>query len=222
MIYLDWAKAGDSGGGGGTGPVPVIGWDTSIGNSGTIAFSNDDRTATFSVSGFGVNGCRTLMGHTSGKRYAEVAYNYNNTFGPSVRNTIGVTASAMIPSDVGDDNNNGLGVRSFRYVFQVTSSLGQLDGPGVNPGILRIAYDADTGDLWFALNGSSWGGGSFPVGDPETGSNPLVTLSDPSQMHYIFANFESSFSPNHVVTLHEQDADMAYAIPTGFLSWVNL
>lgn len=213
MIYLDYEDSASIGAGG---------WDTSINNSGTIVFTDSDRTATFAVGGFGVTGCRSIIGHVSGKKYAEVAYNFNAAFPSNVRNTVGVTVSSMVSGDVGDDNANEVGVRSYRYVYQLTSSLGELDLAGTNPGIMRIAYNAGTGELWLAINGGDWGGGSFSVGDPETGSDPIVTLPDPSITHYLFANFESSFLPLHVVTLVEHEEDMTYPIPAGFTSWATL
>lgn len=70
--------------------------------------------------------------------------------------------------------------------------------------ILMVAYDADTGEFWFGVNGT-WNG------DPSAGTSPTRTLVIPTP--YVAINAEN---PGATGTLYTASGELTYTPPTGF------
>lgn len=78
-------------------------------------------------------------------------------------------------------------------------------------GVLQVAYEAPTGNLWIGRNNVWYGGG-----DPAAGTFP--TLGGVSGEVSLFVRYTPD-NPNATWTLRTVSADFDYPIPTGFYAW---
>jgi hypothetical protein len=77
--------------------------------------------------------------------------------------------------------------------------------------ILMMAYDADTGKVWFGKNGLWFDSGSGTTGDPSSGTNQTFTYSYTNQQFVWLNNFSSS-----TTVLNFGQRPFTYTPPTGF------
>lgn len=77
----------------------------------------------------------------------------------------------------------------------------------------RLAYDADSGNLWTG-DADEWVGG----GDPAAGTSPTFTLAS-STVLFVMASLFRAGSVSTSVRLRSAAGDMAGTIPSGFSAW---
>ena len=170
---------------------------------------------------------RGTLGVTTGKWYFEAMRSSNSNICQ-----VGVSNNYNISQNGGDNtmgSAGGIGAAwdSRGYYYRTGGSDGGKNTFATNE-IVSIAFDADTGKIWWRKSGGSW----QDSGNPETGANPSFTASGYSELMPfvngeggggLVANFgaDSSFAGNKTPQ-GNQDAngigDFYYAPPTGFLA----
>jgi hypothetical protein len=161
-------------------------------------------------SGGGQGGAVTTIGVTSGKFYAEMPV---TAVGGSVTK-LGVMATNDPPS-ISASSEYALGDTSASVAYRsngarltggtTTNSWGSTYTTG---DVIGVAFDADTGKIWFAKNGT-W----QASGDPAAGTNQAATL--PTGVPFYFsAGGESGIS----ISLNCGQQSFTYIPPTGFLA----
>jgi hypothetical protein len=161
-------------------------------------------------SGGGQGGAATTIGVTSGKFYAEMPV---TAVGGSVTK-LGVMATND-PSSISASSEYALGDTSASVAYRsngarltggtTTNSWGSTYTTG---DVIGVAFDADTGKVWFAKNGT-W----QASGDPAAGTNQAATL--PTGVPFYFsAGGESGIS----ISLNCGQQGFTYTPPTGFLA----
>jgi hypothetical protein len=161
-------------------------------------------------SGGGQGGAVTTIGVTSGKFYAEMPV---TAVGGSVTK-LGVMATNDPPS-ISAGSEYALGDTSASVAYRsngarltggtTTNSWGSTYTTG---DVIGVAFDADTGKVWFAKNGT-W----QASGDPAAGTNQAATL--PTGVPFYFsAGGESGIS----ISLNCGQQPLSYTPPTGFVA----
>ena len=162
-------------------------------------------------SGGGQGGAVTTIGVTSGKFYAEMTV---TAVGSSVTK-LGVVSSNNPPS-MNSGSEYDLGGTSVPASIAYRSNGARLtNGTTTNSwgstyttgDVIGVAFDADTGKIWFAKNGT-W----QASGDPAAGTNPATTVATGAPF-YFSAGGESGIS----ISLNCGQRPFAYTPPTGFV-----
>jgi hypothetical protein len=159
--------------------------------------------------GGGQGGAATTMAATTGKFYAEMPV---TAVGGSVTK-LGVMATND-PSSISAASEYALGDTSASVAYRsngarltggtTTNSWGATYTTG---DVIGVAFDADTGKIWFAKNGTFQASG-----DPAAGTNQAATL--PTGVPFYFsAGGESGIS----IALNCGQQPFAYTPPSGFL-----
>jgi hypothetical protein len=149
-----------------------------------------------------VNGhsIRSTIAMKSGKWYTEVTVGGNSSIGIA-------TQSFNMTSWVGSDAN------SWAYApngQKVTASSYSSFGTALSNGnIVGIAFDADSGKLWFSLNGTWQASGS-----PSTGANPAFTVT--TAIDYFLAIGYWTSPTTNVNSFNTGQRPFAYTAPSGF------
>lgn len=202
-------------------PETSVIWDIANPGADRYTYSDGDQTATFGAGpAHGVTSVISATSHNSGKRYIEIDQTISAYFGLGVREDVGLTTSfPLLFGGSGVDPVNGIGLRQKQNIFRAGANLGNLIAAGPVGALITVcvAVDIDTGRIWFRVNGGSWGGGAFAVGDPATDTNPIATLA-PGSTLYPFASYEDGVEPT-VSTVHGNSANIAYPVPSGFSVW---
>lgn len=86
-----------------------------------------------------------------------------------------------------------------------------MSSPSAANDVIMIAYDADTGKLWFGKNGTWWN--TSGTANPATGTDPRYTGIAAGNM-YIYANL--FYTPYGSLRLNAGQAAYAYSPPSGF------
>ena len=160
-------------------------------------------------SGGGQGGAVTTIGVTSGKFYAEMTV---TAVGSSVTK-LGVMATNNPPS-ISASSEYALGDTSASVAYRsngarltggtTTNSWGDTYTTG---DVIGVAFDADTGKVWFSKNGTFQASG-----DPAAGTNEAATL--PTAVPFYFsAGGEGGIS----ISLNCGQQPFAYTPPTGFV-----
>lgn len=184
-----------------------------------VLFPNTTYQATMSNanmlmtrSGGGQGGAVTTIGTTSGKFYAEMPV---TAVGGSVTK-LGVVSSNNPPS-MNSGSEFDLGGTSVPASIAYRSNGARLtNGTTTNSwgstyttgDVIGVAFDADTGKIWFAKNGT-W----QASGDPAAGTNPATTIATGAPF-YFSAGGESGIS----VSLNCGQQPFSYTPPTGFVA----
>ena len=193
------------------------------GGTNTVAEGNLQYTK--SGSNFGP--MRGTLGVTTGKWYFEAMRSSNSNICQ-----VGVSNNYDISQNGGDNtmgNAGGIGAAwdSRGYYYRTGGSDGGKNTFATNE-IVSVAFDADTGKIWWRKSGGSW----QDSGNPETGANPSFTASGYSELMPfvngesgggLVANFgaDSSFAGNKTPQGNQDSnsvGDFYYAPPSGFLS----
>ena len=193
------------------------------GGTNTVAEGNLQYTK--SGSNFGP--MRGTLGVTTGKWYFEAMRSSNSNLCQ-----VGVSNNYDISQNGGDNtmgNAGGIGAAwdSRGFYYRTGGSDGGKNTFATNE-IVSIAFDADTGKIWWRKSGGSW----QDSGNPETGANPSFTASGYSELMPfvngeagggLVANFgaDSSFAGNKTPQGNQDSNDIGdffYAPPSGFLS----
>jgi hypothetical protein len=147
----------------------------------------------------------------SGKWYAEVVFAVQYNSSPDMYPLCGICRSDYLPSSIalfpgydasgiGFDWSGQLrnqGTRTAPFASFTTTDIGM------------IAYDADTGKVWFGKNGT-W----FNSGSPSTGANPAATAAWYASGAYFAANSAGGTSTASVWNFGQRP--FAYTAPSGF------
>jgi hypothetical protein len=174
----------------------------------TYQSSITDGSLLMTKSGAGQGGAVTTIGAITGKFYAETTIVAVGSSTPRV----GVVADAN-PSSINSSNEfiPGDSTTSIAYLSNgtrrtnSTSTLSWGSTYTTND-VIGIAFDADSGKVWFAKNGT-W----QASGDPAAGTNPAVTLTITGPFYFLSAG-ESSAS----IAINNGQRAFAYTAPSGF------
>jgi hypothetical protein len=171
-----------------------------------IALSNNNQVATHDLVANTPSSVLSVTGHASGKWYAEAVITATSATG---NDAIGVAyGNANLNSYLGIDANSwGYFLQSSALFHNNANSPFSVTTPHVGD-IIQIAWDGDTGNLFFGLNGV-WQN----AGNPVTETNPcyigvLGTL-------YLAGSVDS----NGIVAGQVSIRPNVYAPPTGYNSW---
>ena len=157
-------------------------------DTGTTNMVLSKGNLTFAKSGVNFGPARGSIGVTSGKWYFEVLSGGGNIVQAGVSNGFNIRASA------GDTSvSTGIGAawdsRGYLYRTGAASAIGGYSAPGGNTissgDMIMVAFDADTGKIWFGKNGI-WN----DSGSPAAGSGANFTASGYEAL-YPFVNGES-------------------------------
>ena len=170
---------------------------------------------------------RGTLGVTTGKWYFEAMRSSNtNICQVGVSNNYDISQSGG-DNSVGSAGGIGAAWDSRGYYYRTGGSDGGKNTFATNE-IVSIAFDADTGKIWWRKSGGSW----QDSGNPETGANPSFTASGYSELMPfvngeggggLVANFgaDSSFAGNKTPQ-GNQDAngigDFFYPVPNSYLA----
>jgi hypothetical protein len=153
----------------------------------------------------GVGTCRGTFGVTSGKWYFEI------TAGSTANaNTVGIANANMNVTTGLGDNANGWGYSNDGYVYN--------NGSGTNTSatwgsgdIAGIAFDADSGKLWFAKN-NTW----VLSGNPSAGTSPTFTGLTGNTFFPAVSDYGGGSTSNLVANFGQRP--FSYTPPTGFVA----
>ena len=170
---------------------------------------------------------RGTLGVTTGKWYFEAMRSSNSNLCQ-----VGVSNNYDISQNGGDNtmgNAGGIGAAwdSRGFYYRTGGSDGGKNTFATNE-IVSVAFDADTGKIWWRKSGGSW----QDSGNPETGANPSFTASGYSELMPfvngeggggLVANFgqDSSFAGAKTPQANQDSngiGDFYYAPPAGFLA----
>ena len=171
-------------------------------------FSNGNLTA----AGSGVTGRAALasIGPTTGKFYSEFTL---DAVGTAVLCRAGVVAVDNLYDPLMFSSGEfAPQINSVYYFANGTRRLNNSDtaswGSTFTTGdVIGVAYDADTGKIWFAKN-NTW----QSSGDPAAGSNPAATLTTGTPFYFNNHIF------NNTWTADFGQSGFEYTPPTGFLA----
>lgn len=175
--------------------------------------SNNFKTVTQTAGGISGGNQIAIAGRNSGKWYFEVqgAGLFENT--PT--GIFGIGPSGFSPSggSLGTALGHGAGLASHGFPFKDSATAGPRISPPY-PGNRRcmVAFDADTGKLWFGVAGA-WVSG----GNPATGENPFFTMAAGTYFPMVSLN---QISVEY--TLLTLPTETLYSPPAGFSRWLQL
>jgi hypothetical protein len=160
---------------------------------------------------YGLGGCRTNFGITTGKWYAEFTLSGGGT--PSANfPCIGLRAAA-------DDGywcgyaSNSVGYQQGGTVYYNGNTVAQATGQSFTTGdVLGLAYDADTNRVWFAKNGT-WIGTGSP--NPATNTSPVYTFSSSAERFIAGDSIDTSYGG---LAFNAGQRPFVYTPPSGFKS----
>lgn len=184
-----------------------------FGTDNTVTLRNGSRQL-LAQNAIYVTAAATAALPKTGKYYWEVDWAAGTTAVDKV--VVGVIVQpAELNGRVGDDNF-GWGV----YNPVGTTIAVRHDGGDTNftdtgafavGDYLMVAYDADTGDLWFGRNGT-W----LDSGNPETGANPAVTLSAADIFGGSVIPACAVLTTNNRLDFRASNEDFEGTVPNGF------
>lgn len=170
--------------------------------------SNSNKTVTQFRGGTNSGNQIAVSPRSSGKWYFEVQGTGLSTGAPEGRYGIGQSGISPSSGQIGSDPlSAGMGSHGFAQRSNQTSSRIAAPYPGINR--CMVAFDADTGRLWFGVLGQ-WVNG----GNPATGVNPFYTM--PIGLYYPMVSFSGAGGS---YTLLTKQSEMLYTPPTGFEVW---
>ena len=175
-----------------------------VGAGVVLSNGNKDAQAYFGVdSGYAV---RSVTSHASGKYYAELVLNSENT-----NDQLGIanaTYNVTTAISVGDDSNSIGYYMGDGSIYE--NNVNGAYGSGAAPGdIVSIAIDMAVSRAYFSINGV-WQNSADPAA--VTGGYAYSVTGDLFLAHTPSA----SFSPT---TLRTQLSEFTYTPPTGFSAW---
>jgi len=193
------------------------------GGSNTVAEGNLQYTK----DGANFGPMRGTLGVTTGKWYFEAMRNSDSDLCQ-----VGVSNNYDIHQSSGDNtmgNTGGIGAAwdSRGYYYRTGGNDSGKTTYTTNE-IVSVAFDADTGKIWWRKSGGSW----EDSGNPVTGANPSYTASSYSELMPfvggedgggVVANFgqDSSFAGNKTAQGNQDSNDIGdfyYEPPSGYLA----
>jgi hypothetical protein len=175
-----------------------------------ITLSNDNRTVVTSAGSAQVS--RSVVYHTSGKRYFEARY---DDLGVLDAGLGVVNKDHTLFALIGAVSNPGNGVgyvnpTGRKWQDNSYLSTGTICASG---DVAMCAFDQDTGNVWFGKNGT-WIGG----GNPSAGTSPTATETELIGTS-AFAAVCIANAGTDQMTVNFTEGVMVYEIPTGFNAW---
>ncbi|WP_242015784.1 hypothetical protein [Stenotrophomonas maltophilia] len=187
-------------------------WDSSlvfVNNT----LSNANKTVTQTAGGVGSGNQISISSRSSGKWYFEIQGAGQFTNSPS--GVFGVAPAGFSPSGggLGSAVGHGAGMGSHSYGFMDGTTSPRMEDTTYYPGNRRcmVAFDADSGKLWFGVEGE-WGG----AGNPATGVNPFYTL--PAGTYFPMVSLNQLAAAYTLIT---KQSEMLYQPPAGFSRWLQ-
>lgn len=173
-----------------------------IDKSNSISLSGGDLVATATDTSW--KSARANTSANTGKIYFEGKV----TVGSDGNYLLGIGNAAALVSDYCGGNINSWGwghVASLK--FHNSSQISWGTAPTLNS-VIMLAWNADTGKLWFGKDGT-W----FSSGDPANDANPAYTGVTGTLFPMV-----SIYSNNSAITANFSTASFVYTPPTGFSS----
>lgn len=138
-----------------------------------VTLSNGDLTATNTTSDYG--GIRTTVSVNSGKWYWEYTVTQLDTFDDG---WVGIIGGVDGLANVIGAYNPRACVRSSGFLSQSGGTDGAIGLTYTEGDIVMIAFDADTADVWFGVNGLWYATGNpstayLPTGNADAGAGPF-------------------------------------------------
>ena len=134
----------------------------------TATFANGNLQVSSGGSGSTAGCARATFGMAAGKWYWEGKLTARDATGTGVFGVI--DPAVKMDDDILDEVGAGYGTYSGR-LFETDSGSSFGTTPSADD-FMQVAFDADSGKIWFGLN-NTW----QASGDPAAGSNPAATLS---------------------------------------------
>ena len=162
-----------------------------------VTLSNGDMTATNTTSNYG--GIRTTVSVNSGKWYWEYTVAQLDTFNDG---WVGIIGGVDGLANVIGAYNPRACVRSSGFLSQSGGTDGAISLTYTEGDIVMVAFDADTADVWFGVNGVWYSTGNpsigyLPTGNADSGAGPFYPWvgsdNNPGTTSYT-ANFGPTFT----------------------------
>lgn len=149
---------------------------------------------------------------TTGKWYAEITMSFSQNINWPINMGIsnGIAGNTYLRLYT-DWSARAIG----KSVNGVTSSVTPSGAFPATGDILKIAYDADAGNLWIGLNSTWYGASGSLTGSPETGGDP--TLSGVAGRE-LYPNHGNAGGPAQVAYINCGQRPFSYTPPTGYKS----
>jgi hypothetical protein len=169
--------------------------------------SNADKTATCNSTASA--NVRSTTSHSTGIYYTEFVFSgTNNPAAPGLKDKTSIISSYTA--------NTVLIISGAWYLNGTNSFVSALDAVPVSGDIVCFAWDADAKRIWARRNNTAWRGNGS--GDPAAGTNGFDVSSVAGTDFNLFITPNAS---GNIVTLCTEVADLTYAAPSGFLSWMG-
>jgi hypothetical protein len=158
---------------------------------GNLSFGNSSAAA---------NNIRSTFTMKTGKWYWEMRADTASA-------SLAPTGLSMVSQEGVLTANTGPRLITTVYICSCGSNFTQYTLEGVNqvvgtPGVgaiaindtFQVAYDADTGKLWYGVNNAWMDASAGTTGNPSTGANPMFTIATGYNMSPAILNFGGNFS----------------------------
>lgn len=173
-----------------------------------ISIDVTGKIATNDAGAPGAVAIRSATGKSTGKWYAEFLLSDG---GASTYGCVGVGQAT--PSIAGT-YRTGDGASDYGYYAQDGNKYNNGAGAACSVAlvagqVVSIAFDADTGALWFGIDGT------WISGDPEGGTSAHFDAI-PSAEYFLMG---SMFDPAETLTLRTAASEIVYTVPATFAAW---
>lgn len=173
--------------------------------------SNSTKTVTQSSGGTGPGNQISVSGRSSGKWYFEVqgSGQFENT--PTGIYGIGPAGFSPNGGSLGSVVGRGAGMGSHGFAIKDNVTATRIAAPYPGNRRCMVAFDADTGRLWFGVAGV-W----VKNGNPATGANPFYTMSAGTYFPMVSLGQIAA-----AYTLITKPSETQYQPPVGFSRWLQ-
>ena len=155
---------------------------------------------------------------SSGKWYFELTCKVTTAYdvhpGVILESLLGTNKNELMGYTDGSVGYNMDGIANTLYYGNSGNNYVQTTGTQVDAGdIVGVAYDADTGAMWFAKN-NTWVSNGTGVGNPSTGANPTWVQGSFAGQRVRFGFSTANASASSEVNFGQKS--FTYTPPTGF------
>jgi len=198
-----------------TPPTPDA-WDLNA-LRGDAVLSNNDKTSTINTAAGAVRSTkRYLNGTDTNKLYVEFV---NIGSGGTLVGTNGLSADTA--ADYLNSWTDAIHVQTANgFVSLGLTQLGTASiGAFTFGDVVCMAWDMQNKRVWFRKNGGNWNGDA--AANPATNTNGADVSAAPNTYYYLWQRNGFSGSSGHGGTIRTTLADLGYAVPSGFTSWMG-
>ena len=197
-----------------TPPTPDA-WDLNA-LRGDAVLSNNDKTSTINTAAGAVRSTkRYLNGTDTNKLYVEFV---NIGSGGTLVATNGLSPDTA--TDYLNSWTDAIDVQSANGNVQLNGNLGTASiGAFTFGDVVCMAWDMQNKRVWFRKNGGNWNGDA--AANPATNTNGADVSAAPNTYYYLWQRNGFSGSSGHGGTIRTTLADLGYAVPSGFTSWMG-